>query len=91
MNIQEKFKTATVRHEAGSFIEKDVKGYHSYYANTETEEMTNSWNFPHKLLTNDGFRYCLVTASRAYIAIDEDAYGQPVIETWEIYSHIGRS
>ena len=26
-------------------------------ANDELDDMTNSWQFPHKLITNDGFRY----------------------------------
>ena len=73
----------------GGFIEKDVKGYHSYYPNDD--DMTGAWDFPHKLETNDkqGFRYARITATRAYIAVDEDAYGNPVIETWTIYSHRG--
>ena len=74
---------------SGSFIEKDVKGYHSYYTNQD--EMTGSWDFPHKIATLDreGFRYAKITSTRAYIAVDEDEYGNPVIETWAIYSHKG--
>ena len=41
----------------GSFIEKDVRGRHWYEANDELDDMTNSWRFPHKLITNDAFRY----------------------------------
>jgi hypothetical protein len=70
----------------GSFIEKDVKGAHTYVPNDEGEN-TASWDFPHKLLTNDGFRYARVLKTVAYIAVDEDAYGQPIVEKWDIYSH----
>ena len=37
----------------GSFIEKDVRGRHWYETNDELDDMTNSWRFPHKLITND--------------------------------------
>lgn len=33
------------------------------------------------------FRYAKVTASRAYVVIDEDATGAPVVEKWAIKSH----
>ena len=72
----------------GSFIESDVKLRHFYYENDD--DMTGAWDFPHKLETNDGFRYARVTATRAYIAVDEDCYGNPVIEKWTIYGHQGR-
>lgn len=71
----------------GSFIEKDVRGRHWYEANDELDDMTNSWRFPHKLITNDGFRYANIKKTVAEIAIDEDEYGQPVVEKWQIYSH----
>ena len=59
---------------AGSFIEKDVRGRHWYEANDELDDMTNSWRFPHKLITNDGFD--MPTLKRlCEIAIDEDEYG----------------
>jgi hypothetical protein len=51
------------------------------------DDMTNSWRFPHKLITNDGFRYANIKKTVAEIAIDEDEYGQPVVEKWQIYSH----
>ena len=51
------------------------------------DDMTNSWQFPHKLITNDGFRYANIKATVAEIAVDEDEYGQPVVEKWQIYSH----
>lgn len=71
----------------GSFIEKDVKGCHEYSPNPDRLEMTNPWEFPHILHTNDGFRYARIMKTVAYIAVDEDAYGQPVVEKWYIRSH----
>ena len=72
----------------GSFIEKDVRGRHWYEPNDELDDMTNPWRFPHKLLTNDGFRYAHIRKTVAEIAIDEDEYGYPIVEKWQIYSHI---
>jgi hypothetical protein len=69
----------------GSFTEKDVGGRHEYSANTD--DMTASWDFPHVLHTFDGIRYARILKTVAYIAVDEDAYGQPVVEKWNIASH----
>ena len=59
----------------GSFIEKDVRGRHWYEGNDELDDMTNSWRFPHKAITNDGFRYANIKKTVHEIAIDEDEYG----------------
>ena len=72
----------------GSFIEKDVKGRHWYEVNDEFDDMTTEWQFPHKLITNDGFRYANIKETVAEIAIDEDEYGNPIVDKWQIYSHI---
>ena len=69
----------------GQFVEKDVRGVHEYSANTD--EMTGAWDFPHILHTLDGYRYARVLKTVAYIAVDEDAHGQPVIEKWHITNH----
>ena len=71
----------------GCFVEKDVRGRHYYGANPDLSEMTDSWDFPHLLETNDGQRYARILKTVAYIAVDEDQYGQPVVEKWNITSH----
>jgi len=43
--------------------------------------------YPHKLWTLDGFRYANIKKTVAYIIVDEDEYGLPVIEKWEIKQH----
>jgi hypothetical protein len=43
--------------------------------------------FPHKLWTLDGFRHARILKTVAYIIVDEDEYGLPVIEKWDITSH----
>jgi hypothetical protein len=69
----------------GQFVEKDVRGTHEYSLNTD--EMTGAWEFPHILHTLDGYRYARVLKTVAYIAVDEDEYGLPVVEKWDITSH----
>lgn len=69
----------------GSFVEKDVRGFHEYSPNTD--DMTGAWDFPHVLHTFDGVRYARILKTVAYIAVDEDEYGLPVVEKWDITSH----
>jgi hypothetical protein len=49
--------------------------------------MTGSWDFPHILHTFDGIRYARIEDDVAHIAVDEDEYGMPVVETWKIKDH----
>ncbi len=73
----------------GSFVEKDVRGFHEYSANTDdmTGAWVSPWEFPHVLHTLDGVRYARILKTVAYIAVDEDEYGLPVVEKWYITSH----
>ena len=69
----------------GSFIEKDCNLTHDYGLNED--DMTGTWEqFPHVLFTNDGIRYANVKKTVAYIAVNEDKYGAPVVEKWSIRS-----
>lgn len=69
----------------GMFTEIDVDGVHTYAENTGF--MTGSWDFPHILHTFDGIRYARIEDEVAFIAVDEDEYGMPVVETWKIKDH----
>jgi hypothetical protein len=74
----------------GRFTERSVGKDHEYSLNTDIESgHTEFWDqfavqFPHKLWTLDGFRYARVLKTVAYICVDEDEYGQPVVEKWNI-------
>lgn len=35
----------------------------------------------------EDFRYAKILKTRAYIAVDEDEYGNPVVEKWHIKNH----
>lgn len=76
----------------GIFTEKDTGNYFEYSHNDE--EMTNPWEFPHKVWVGGqgvcgmtGYRYAKVLKTVVYIAVDEDEYGQPVVEKWYLKSN----
>lgn len=77
----------------GQFTERSVGKAHEYSPNTDIESGWDpKWDqfakqFPHKLWTLDGFRYARVLKTVAYICVDEDEYGQPVEEKWDIANH----
>jgi len=60
----------------------------------EPNSPADSWlpvvNYPHRVwvqlkpLHDSGWRYANVKKTVAYIVVDEDDYGQPVIEKWAI-------
>ena len=69
----------------GRFNEVDVDNMFEFSENTD--DMTGAWDFPHKIWVGDGYRYGKVLKTRAYIAVDEDAMGQPIVEKWDIKQH----
>jgi hypothetical protein len=77
----------------GQFTERSVGKTHEYSPNTDIESGWDpKWDqfaqdFPHKLWTLDGYRYARVLKTVAYICVDEDEYGQPVVEKWDIANH----
>ena len=70
----------------GCFIEKDVGNHFEYSLNDKRD----TWcDFPHKIwvggLVNDqGYRYGEVKKTVAYVAVDEDEFGLPVLEKWDL-------
>ena len=69
----------------GVFVEKDTGNYFEYSDNEEPMNIME--DFPHKVWVGgggicgmSGFRYAHVKKTVAYIAVDEDEYGLPVIE-----------
>ena len=71
----------------GVFVEKDTGNYFEFSINED--DFMSEW--PHKIwvggLTNDqGYRYGMVHKTRAYIVVDEDEYGNPVVEKWYLKS-----
>lgn len=75
----------------GSFVEREVGNTFEYSVNDDMD-MPNYYKFPHKVwvggLVNDqGYRYANVKKTVAYIVVDEDECGDPVLERWDIKRH----
>jgi len=74
----------------GVFVEKEVGNYFEYSHNDETVME----DFPHKVWVGGadvcgmrGWRYANVKKTVAYIVTDEDDFGQPVVQKWNITKH----
>ena len=71
----------------GSFVEKEIGNTFEFFHNNEPMNVME--DFPHKVWVasgqiagDSGFRYANVKKTVAYIAVDEDEFGLPVIEKW---------
>jgi hypothetical protein len=75
----------------GSFVEKSVGNFFEFSLNTE--ENTFGEDYPHKVwvssnpVNDSGWRYARVLKTVAYVVVDEDAEGNPVVEKWDIKEH----
>lgn len=52
-----------------------------------TDSMVFCEDFIHKIWVGDGYRYGTVKKTVAYVCVDEDQFGLPVVEKWEIKNH----
>ena len=67
----------------GCFVEKEVGNYFEYSVNDDPLNNCNE-DCLHKIWVGDGYRYGTVKKTVAYIVVDEDEYGLPVIEKWDL-------
>lgn len=72
---------------AGQFEEREHGCYFEYRASAG-----NSAGMPHEIFVgpHDDYRYGRVLKTVAYVVVDEDEYGAPVIEKWDIKTIWGR-
>jgi len=75
----------------GRFVEREVGNYFEYSVNDDDFDFCKE--FAHKVwvggLVNDqGYRYANVKKTVAYVCVDEDDYGQPVVEKWDIKQNV---
>jgi hypothetical protein len=71
----------------GSFVEKSAGMTHEYSLIGDDGLLWMGEEYPHKLWTLDGFRYANIKKTVAYIIVDEDEYGLPVVQKWDIKQH----
>jgi len=69
----------------GAFNEKEYGNPFEYSLNDDP--LTWCEDFPHKVWVGDGYRYGIVKKTVAYVAVDEDEFGLPVMEKWDILRH----
>jgi hypothetical protein len=74
----------------GSFQEKEAGNLFEFSHNQDLSEVW-AYRFPHKIWVttpregiDQGYRYGIVKKTVAYLAVDEDEYGEPVLEKWQI-------
>ena len=76
----------------GCFTEKEVGNYFEYSLNDDSHGYYNFFNFPHKIWVGDHigspYRYGLVKKTVAYICVDEDEFGLPVVEKWNLKKNV---
>ena len=75
----------------GVFVEKDTGNYFEYSRNNEFTNQIWIRDFPHKVWVGGegvcgmtGYRYANVKKTVAYIVVDEDKVGLPVVEKWDL-------
>ena len=78
----------------GQFVERDTGNYFEYSANDESMNVIWIRDFPHKVWVGGGgvcgmtgYRYANVKKTVAYIVVDEDEFGLPVVEKWYLKSN----
>jgi hypothetical protein len=75
----------------GAFVEKSVGNTFEFSVN---DEQGDSPEWPHrvwvasgKIANDSGWRYAKVMQTVAYIVVDENDYGEAVVEKWDIKKH----
>lgn len=71
----------------GNFVEKDHGNNFEYSLNPDS--MAFCEDYPHIIwvgsgATDSGYRYANVKKTVAYVVVDEDEFGLPVVEKWHL-------
>jgi hypothetical protein len=86
-NIEEALRGDNTTHE-GEFQEKEYGNWFSYKKAKE-----NPFGLPHEIDVGTGgglqspYRFGHVKGTVAHVAVDEDEYGKPVMEKWQLKKH----
>ena len=73
----------------GMFVERDTGNSFEYSVNDDPFSFCE--DFPHKVWVggagvcgDQGYRYAIVKKTVAYVCVDEDEFGLPVLEKWQL-------
>lgn len=69
----------------GAFQEKDKGHWFTYRPTTNQWALENG--YLHEVDVLDGYRFATVKKTVVYICVDEDEFGEPVVEHWQIKKH----
>ena len=73
----------------GYFVEKEYQREFTYRKTTNEWALEHGFEYEFDVLNlNASTRFCNVKKTRAYICLDEDEQGQPVVQTWVLSEHI---
>lgn len=74
----------------GCFTEKSIGNYFEYSENPDPIHLSE--DFPHVIwvgsVGDQGYRYANVKKTVAYICVDEDEFGLPVVEKWSLKKNV---
>ena len=82
-----------IKNVIGTFKNKQYGTSFDYEKNRSLYWLPNG-DYPHRVWVSDnpiaesGWRYANVKKTVAHIVVDEDSYGQPIIEKWQIKNHV---
>ena len=72
--------------DSGEFYVPETRAYFTF--RPASDEWAAKHDLIHAIDVLDGIRFGIVRKGVAYIAIDQDAYGHPVLERWSITKRI---
>ena len=87
------FKKYNSGHLLGCFTEAEHGNYFEYELNDPDDSWLSVVEYPHRVwvsqspVNDSGWRYAYVKKTVAYIVVDEDDHGEPVVEKWSIKKH----
>jgi hypothetical protein len=83
-----------IKNVIGTFKHKGYDTSFDYVINSPEDSWLPVVNYPHRVwvcnnpIAESGWRYANVKKTVVDIVVDEDAYGQPIIEKWSIKNHL---
>lgn len=70
------------------FVERDVGNTFPYKKTKDDWAIKNGLPYEIELCKTENKRYARILKTVAYVAVDEDEYGKPVLEKWHLKRNI---
>jgi hypothetical protein len=69
----------------GAIQEKEYGKWFTYHKTNNPWALSHGFEFEIDVL--DGVRFCNIKKTVAYVSVDEDAEGNPVVKKWQLKKH----